>query len=96
VSSLPGDPEIRIVAEKTNQDLLALVKETSRDFELNPLLLTLIRELTSHHIPTRMAALRWIYMLLEKQAKVGFASCFLSMGGPLKKAQRTRPLRNRK
>ena len=57
------------VAEQTNQDLLALVKDTAKDFELSPLLLTLIRELTSHHIPTRMASLRWINMLLEKQAQ---------------------------
>jgi vacuole morphology and inheritance protein 14 len=58
------------VADQTNQALLALVKETSKDFKLNPLLLTLIRELTSHHIPTRMAALRWINMLLEKAPQV--------------------------
>ena len=44
------------------------MRETTKDFELNPLLLTLIRELTSHHIPTRMGSLRWINMLLEKQA----------------------------
>ena len=58
------------VAEQTNQDLLVLVNETTKDFELNPLLLTLICELTSHHIPTRMAALRWINMLLEKAPQV--------------------------
>ena len=58
------------VAEQTNQDLLVLVNETAKDFELNPLLLTLIRELTSHHIPTRMAALSWINMLLEKAPQV--------------------------
>lgn len=61
-----GDPEIRAVAGQTNQDLLLLVNETTRDFELSPLLQTLTRELSSHHIPTRMAALRWINMLLEK------------------------------
>jgi len=60
------DPEIRAVADQTNQDLLLLVKDTSEGFELSPLLLTLIQELTSSDIPTRMAALRWINMLLEK------------------------------
>lgn len=64
-----SDPEIRAVAELTNQDLLALVSGTVKDFELSPLLRTLIRELTSHHIPTRVAALRWIDMLLQKQAE---------------------------
>ena len=60
--------EIRSVAEQTNSDLLALVKQptTKPTLELRPLLLTLIREMASHDIPTRMAALRWIYMLLEK------------------------------
>ena len=47
------------VAGQTNQDLLVLVNETTKDFELSPLLKTLTTELTSHHIPTRMAALRW-------------------------------------
>mmetsp|Transcript_7725 Transcript_7725/g.19887 ORF Transcript_7725/g.19887 Transcript_7725/m.19887 type:complete len:686 (-) Transcript_7725:82-2139(-) len=61
-----SDPEIRGVAGQTNQDLLVLVNETTKDFELSPLLQTLTRELTSHHIPTRMATLRWIDMLLEK------------------------------
>lgn len=58
------------VAGQTNQDLLVLVNETTKDFELSPLLKTLTTELTSHHIPTRMAALRWISMLLEKAPQV--------------------------
>jgi vacuole morphology and inheritance protein 14 len=48
---------------------MALVKDTTKEFEMKPLLLTLIRELSSHHIPTRMASLRWINMLLEKSPK---------------------------
>ena len=58
------------MADQTNQDLLLLVKDTSEGFELSPLLLTLIQELTSSDIPTRMAALRWINMLLEKAPQV--------------------------
>ncbi|EGB04925.1 hypothetical protein AURANDRAFT_38752, partial [Aureococcus anophagefferens] len=61
-----SDTEIRQVAGYTNVDLLRLVKSTTEEFELSPLLQTLTMELDSHHIPTRMAALRWINMLLEK------------------------------
>merc|ERR1711871_442916 len=43
-----------------------LVNCTNKNFELSPLLQTLTIELDSNHIPTRMAALRWINMLLEK------------------------------
>jgi len=60
------DIEIRQVAGYTNIDLLKFVRTTKEDFELSPLLQTLTRELDSHHIPTRMATLRWINMLLEK------------------------------
>ena len=38
----------------------------ARDSRPGAPLLTLPTELSSHHIPTRMAALRWINMLLEK------------------------------
>lgn len=61
-----SDLEIRQVAGHTNIELLDLVKQTANEFELSPLLQTLTSELGSHHIPTRMAALRWINMLLEK------------------------------
>lgn len=60
------DVDIRQVAGCTNIDLLQFVKGASEDFELSPLLQTLTIELKSNHIPTRMAALRWINMLLEK------------------------------
>lgn len=60
------DDEIREVAGRTNVELLGLVKDASTAFELSPLLQTLTSELFSHHIPTRMASLRWISMLLEK------------------------------
>tara|TARA_B100000945_G_scaffold295339_1_gene272748 strand:+ start:1153 stop:2688 length:1536 start_codon:yes stop_codon:yes gene_type:complete len=60
------DIEIRQVAGHTNIDLLKFVKTTKEHFELSPLLQTLTTELDSHYIPTRMATLRWINMLLEK------------------------------
>ena len=61
-----SDPEedICLVAGQTNRDLLALVRETQRAFELSPLLQTLAVELRSHHVPTRMAALRLVTSLV--------------------------------
>jgi vacuole morphology and inheritance protein 14 len=58
--------EICEVAEQANQDLLELVKATKEDFELTSLHQTLTVELASTHVPTRLAALKWISMLLEK------------------------------
>jgi len=60
------DTEIGLVAGQTNVDLLHSVQITENAIELSPLLQTITAELSSHHIPTRMAALRWINMLLEK------------------------------
>ena len=50
-----SDLEIRQVAGHTDIELLDLVKHTTNDFELSPLLQTLTSELGSHHVPTRMA-----------------------------------------
>ncbi|KAI9918669.1 hypothetical protein PsorP6_011790 [Peronosclerospora sorghi] len=61
-----AEHEIRQVAERANDDLLQLVKSTTGDVELLPLMQKLTSELSSDHVPTRMAALRWISMLLEK------------------------------
>ncbi|KAE8877368.1 hypothetical protein PF005_g15014 [Phytophthora fragariae] len=61
-----AEHEIRQVAERANDDLLQLVKSTTEDVELLPLMQKLTSELSSDHVPTRMAALRWISMLLEK------------------------------
>lgn len=60
--------EIRLVAERTNDDLLQLVRETVGQFELRPLLDTLTNELLEKDdVPTKMAALRWVNMLMEKR-----------------------------
>jgi hypothetical protein len=73
-----SDPEedICAVAGQTNRDLLRLVRETARAFELSPLLQTLAVELRSHHVPTRLAALRWLDMLLERAPReMGCVTC---------------------
>lgn len=43
--------EIRIAAKDANQSLLNLVKTTTKDFELGPLLRTLTMELLSPQVP---------------------------------------------
>jgi vacuole morphology and inheritance protein 14 len=63
-----GESEIRLVAERTNDDFLKMVQETEKDFELRPLLETLTNELLNKEdVPTKMAALGWINMLLGKR-----------------------------
>lgn len=63
-----AEKEIRLVAERTNYDLLALVRDTTAVFEVPPLLETLTSELLhKEDVPTKMAALRWINMLMEKK-----------------------------
>ena len=63
-----GEKEIRLVAERANDDLLALVRDTKGPFALPPLLETLTKELLEKEdVPTKMAALRWINMLMEKR-----------------------------
>jgi vacuole morphology and inheritance protein 14 len=61
--------EIRDVAERTCDEFLLLVRESPKVCELSPLLNTLMGELASDYVPTKMAALRWINMLLEKLPK---------------------------
>jgi vacuole morphology and inheritance protein 14 len=63
-----GEMEIRLVAERTNDDLLTLVKKTKSPFELRPLLEALIQELfQKEDVPTKIAALGWINALIEKR-----------------------------
>ena len=62
------EKEIRMVAERTNDDLLQFVRETKGEFDLRPLLETLTTELLEKEdVPTKMASLRWINMLKEKR-----------------------------
>ena len=63
-----GEMEIRAVAERSNEDLLALVKGTSKSFELKTLLETLTNELLNKEdVAIKMAALQWINMLMGKR-----------------------------
>jgi vacuole morphology and inheritance protein 14 len=65
-----AEEQICLVAERTNADLLLLVKTTEADFQLAPLLETLTEKITpKDDVPTTMACLRWINMLLEKRRK---------------------------
>ena len=62
------EKEIRLVADRTNDDLLVLLNETKQAFELKSLLDALVDELLEKEdVPTKMAALRWINMLMEKR-----------------------------
>jgi len=63
-----SEEQICIVAERTNANLISLVRDTKGDFQLAPLLETLTEKLmTKDDVPTKMASLRWINMLLEKR-----------------------------
>lgn len=63
-----SEEQICIVAERTNANLISLVRDTKGDFQLAPLLKTLTDKLmTKDDVPTKMASLRWINMLLEKR-----------------------------
>lgn len=63
-----SEDQICLVAERTNADLLALVRDTHCDFRIAPLLDTLTEKIMNKDdVPTKMASLRWINMLLEKR-----------------------------
>lgn len=63
-----SEEQICLVTERTNADLLSLVRDTRGDFRLAPLLETLTEKfMTKDDVPTKMASLRWINMLLEKR-----------------------------
>ena len=64
-----ADNEIKQQAKTINQRLLSLVSTTDEPFDLSPLLQTLTYELVSDHVSSRVAALNWINMLHEKDAK---------------------------
>ena len=63
-----SETEIRLVAERTNDDLLDMVRKTKAAFKLPPLLETLKQELLEKEdVATKVAALSWVNMLLEKR-----------------------------
>ena len=61
--------EIRTIAQQTNADLLTLVRDdTSDTLDIPPLLDTVSAELRiKEDVPTKMASLQWINMLLDKR-----------------------------
>jgi len=62
--------EIRKVSERSNGDLLALIRDTKHDFELRILVETLTKKLADKDdVPTKMATLKWVNMLLEKRRR---------------------------
>eukprot|EP00639_Heterosigma_akashiwo_P015964 CAMPEP_0206385666 /NCGR_PEP_ID=MMETSP0294-20121207/15426_1 /ASSEMBLY_ACC=CAM_ASM_000327 /TAXON_ID=39354 /ORGANISM="Heterosigma akashiwo, Strain CCMP2393" /LENGTH=484 /DNA_ID=CAMNT_0053836451 /DNA_START=70 /DNA_END=1520 /DNA_ORIENTATION=- len=67
ISDREGD--IKQVAAQTNALLLKKVQETTAEIELRPLLEVLKAELVSGDVQTRLAALRWIKMLVRKLPK---------------------------
>ena len=65
-----AEKEIRLVAERTNHDMLRLVRSTKIKFELARLLERLTNELLhKEDVPSKMACLRWINMLMEKRKR---------------------------
>jgi vacuole morphology and inheritance protein 14 len=62
--------EIRKVSERSNGDLLALIRDTKHYFELRILVETLTKKLADKDdVPTKMATLKWVNMLLEKRRR---------------------------
>ena len=61
-----GEKEIRAKAERTNEMLMALVSATQDSLNLAPLLEKLTQQLHNKWVPSRLASLRWISMLLSK------------------------------
>ena len=60
------DKEIRAKAERTNEMLLHLCSATSEPLPLVALLEKLTTQLHSKWVPSRLASLRWVSMLLSK------------------------------
>jgi vacuole morphology and inheritance protein 14 len=61
-----AEKEIRQKAERSSEMLLALVSTTQETLPLVPLLEKLTTQLHGKRVPSRLAALRWISMLLSK------------------------------
>jgi vacuole morphology and inheritance protein 14 len=61
-----AEKEIRQKSEYTNEILLNLVQSTDEQLPLGPLLAKITLQLANKWVPSRLAALRWIKMLLGK------------------------------
>jgi len=60
------EEEIRTKADATNNSLLTLVEGAEDSFEIQPVLAKLTTHVRNKWVQTRLAALRWIAMLLTK------------------------------
>jgi hypothetical protein len=63
------EADVRGLSSEANEVLRMLVRQTTDDFPLRPLLGTLTAEMLSEHVSTRIASLDWISMLYEKCGK---------------------------
>jgi vacuole morphology and inheritance protein 14 len=60
------EEKIRVVARETSEELRAIKIELSEGFDMGSVLMTAKRELGSEWEETRLEALRWISVLLER------------------------------
>lgn len=58
--------EIRVKAAETNRALMRLVETAADKVDIDPLLTKVTLQLVNKHVPSRMASLSWISMLLTK------------------------------
>jgi hypothetical protein len=61
-----AEDEVRQRASLANDNLLSLIKNSSTDFISTHFVNKVTNELVNTHIPTRIASLRWISILLSK------------------------------
>ena len=62
------DVEIQNQTKICNNELMSLCQSTVEYFELKPIISTLLKELTSEHIISRLTSLQWLYMLHNKDS----------------------------
>eukprot|EP00301_Raphidiophrys_heterophryoidea_P021682 c6035_g1_i1.p1 GENE.c6035_g1_i1~~c6035_g1_i1.p1 ORF type:complete len:653 (+),score=210.75 c6035_g1_i1:40-1959(+) len=60
------EEEIQESAEACNENLVMLIRDTSNEFDLDAVINVVVESLSSSFVPSRMAALSWINMLVKK------------------------------
>lgn len=66
------EEEIRVKAKLTNKGLLKLVQSTQEKFAVRVLLDKITAHLVNKYVPTRLASLEWISMMLAKKPETTF------------------------
>mmetsp|Transcript_717 Transcript_717/g.1057 ORF Transcript_717/g.1057 Transcript_717/m.1057 type:complete len:705 (-) Transcript_717:240-2354(-) len=66
------EEEIRLKANMTNKRLLKLVESTTEKFAIKSLLNKITTHLVNKYVPTRLASLQWISMMLAKKPDTMF------------------------